>query len=264
MPDVPGAPPTVPVRLPGAGSRVVRPASPHAVRHRYARRLALTLLSVVALALGARSCLGGSDLLVPALAPGVDAAAAAVTLRDAGLLPAQRDQPSAEVAAGAVLGTEPAAGTRVTRGAPVTVLVSSGRPAAVVVGAELVGRPLAQARKLLRAAGLVPVAAYDGQGRTAGTVAGVEPTGSVAAGTSVVVHVVPVAGPTPGPTASSGPVRAGTTTTAPPRTSAPTRTSAPVRPSSPAPTTAPGSSGKGQGKGQGKGGGGKGGGGKRR
>ena len=274
VPGVPEPPPTVLVALPEAGSRAVAPASPHAARHRYALRLALPLLSVVGLALGARSCLAVTDVVVPALAPGTNPATAAVTLRDVGLLPGQRSEPSAEVASGVVLGTDPAAGAHLPAGAGVTVLVSSGRPDALVDAAQLVGRPYRDARQQLVSAGLLPVAAYDGEGTPAGTVARVEPTGSVDAGTRVVVHVVPartsptapvpvdVAAPSPapgtsrvtvGPTASapsaarttSAPRTTATRTTAPPATSASTATA----------TSTAKAKGKGRGKGGGKGGG---------
>ena len=284
VPGLPQAPAAVTARvhLPTAGSRAVplgvAPEQARAVRHRSARRLALALLSVVALALGARSCLAVDDVLVPQLAAGVDATAAAVQLRNAGLQPGQRAQASQDVAAGTVVGTEPVAGTRVPEGAAVTVLVSSGRPDAVVDPAALVGRPLAEVRKALRAAGLVPVVARDGSGWPAGVVAGVQPTGSVAAGSQVVVHAVPPAlassGPVPvgdvPPTPGAGPLTP--VTPAPAPTAAPTPVPASVpaavatRTATAAPTATDGGGGgddddKEKGKGGGKGGGNAGGGG---
>jgi beta-lactam-binding protein with PASTA domain/predicted Ser/Thr protein kinase len=63
---------------------------------------------------------------------GLTAAQALAKLRKAGFKPAIKEQPSAKVAQGRVIGTEPSAGTELQVGSPVSVLVSSG-PAQVRV-----------------------------------------------------------------------------------------------------------------------------------
>ncbi|MCW2679186.1 MAG: Serine/threonine protein kinase [Frankiales bacterium] len=57
--------------------------------------------------------------------------------------------------------------------------------------AGYLGKPAAQVRAALVRLGLVPRLAYDGRERPVGTVSGVEPAGQLAAGSGVVVHVVP-------------------------------------------------------------------------
>jgi serine/threonine-protein kinase len=66
---------------------------------------------------------------VPTIAPGTAVAAAEQALRDAGLTPVRTtdaDQFNATVPAGAAVGTNPAAGTPLTIGAPVTLVLSRG------------------------------------------------------------------------------------------------------------------------------------------
>ena len=57
---------------------------------------------------------------------GLTAAQAINRLRAAGFKPTRKDQPSATVAQGRVIGTDPPAGTELQVGSPVAVLVSSG------------------------------------------------------------------------------------------------------------------------------------------
>jgi hypothetical protein len=71
-------------------------------------------------------------------------------------------------------------------------------PALVQVSAEQwLGQPAAVARDGLAAQGLVPRLIEDGAGRPVGTVSGVDPVGDLAAGTTVVLHVVPAPPPEP-------------------------------------------------------------------
>nr|MDQ3611460.1 hypothetical protein [Actinomycetota bacterium] len=71
-------------------------------------------------------------------------------------------------------------------------------PATVQVSAEQwLGQPAAVARDGLAAQGLVPRLIEDGAGRPVGTVSGVDPVGDLAAGTTVVLHVVPAPPPEP-------------------------------------------------------------------
>lgn len=97
--------------------------------------------------------------VVPELPPGVSFTAAERILADADLR-AVRDEEASEysdtVPKGAVIGPRPAAGTELTVGAPVTLVVSRG-PAPVAVP-DVRGRPAAEATAALKAAGLVVAA----------------------------------------------------------------------------------------------------------
>jgi serine/threonine-protein kinase len=73
-------------------------------------------------------------------------------LRAAGFKPSRKDEPSATVAQGRVIGTEPPAGTELQVGSPVTVLVSSG-PAQVRVP-DVTGDSKRGAEAALEAVGL--------------------------------------------------------------------------------------------------------------
>ncbi|HEV7162251.1 MAG TPA: Stk1 family PASTA domain-containing Ser/Thr kinase [Solirubrobacteraceae bacterium] len=78
---------------------------------------------------------------------GLTAAEAAARLRKAGFKPAIKKEPSATIAAGRVIATEPSAHTDVQEGSPVTVLVSSG-PAPVRVP-DVVGQSQSEAEATL-------------------------------------------------------------------------------------------------------------------
>jgi len=108
-------------------------------RHLRAARLAVTLLAVAAVGLGARAWLAPSDVTVPALPAGVTAAAATDLLQKAGLRVQERPGPSATVPGGRSVGTDPAAGVRVRRRTVVVLIVSSG-PA---TGPVATGSPVA-------------------------------------------------------------------------------------------------------------------------
>jgi len=83
---------------------------------------------------------------------GLTAAQAINRLRGAGFKPSRKDQPSATVALGHVIGTEPPAGTELQVGSPVAVLVSSG-PAQVRVP-DVTGDSKRGAEAALEAVGL--------------------------------------------------------------------------------------------------------------
>jgi serine/threonine-protein kinase len=85
---------------------------------------------------------------------GLTAAQAVQRLTKAGFKPTTQSQPSATVAAGKVISTEPSGHTEAQAGSPVTVYVSSG-PAQVSVP-EVTGQSEAEAKASLRAAGLQP------------------------------------------------------------------------------------------------------------
>lgn len=91
--------------------------------------------------------------------------------------------------------------------APVTrtgeVVGTGRRPGRLLLGGvqvsaeQWLGQPAAVARDGLAAQGLVPRLIEDGAGRPVGTVSGVDPVGDLAAGTTVVLHVVPAPPPEP-------------------------------------------------------------------
>ncbi|HTB70540.1 MAG TPA: Stk1 family PASTA domain-containing Ser/Thr kinase [Solirubrobacteraceae bacterium] len=83
---------------------------------------------------------------------GLTAAQAINRLRAAGFKPSRREQPSAKVAQGKVIGTEPPAGTELQVGSPVVVVVSSG-PAQVRVP-DVSGDSQSGAEAALTAVGL--------------------------------------------------------------------------------------------------------------
>jgi eukaryotic-like serine/threonine-protein kinase len=83
---------------------------------------------------------------------GLTGAQAVGRLRTAGFKPTTKEQPSAKVAQGRVIGTEPPAGTELQVGSPVSVLVSSG-PAQVRVP-DVSGDSLSGAEAALTAVGL--------------------------------------------------------------------------------------------------------------
>jgi beta-lactam-binding protein with PASTA domain/predicted Ser/Thr protein kinase len=101
---------------------------------------------------------------------GLTAAQALARLRAAGFEPTRKDQPSAKVAQGRVIGTEPPAGTELQVGSPVSLLVSSG-PAQVRVP-DVSGDSQSGAEAALTAVGLSvgTVTQQVSAGQTAGSV----------------------------------------------------------------------------------------------
>lgn len=108
-------------------------------------------------------------------------------LRDAGLDPLARPTPSEQVPQGRAIGTEPAAGTRVERGARVRLLVSSGAHIERVQVPALAGSALAVARARLEELGLRSQSTTEDSSQPAGTVVRSDPAAgaSVAVGTEV-------------------------------------------------------------------------------
>lgn len=72
---------------------------------------------------------------------------------------------------------------------------SSPTPPPMVDASTYIGRPAVEARAVLADRGLVPRLAYDGSGTPVGTVSSVEPSGPLALGTAVLLHVVPQPAP---------------------------------------------------------------------
>ena len=166
-----------------AGS--VRVRAPRAHRpHRRALRLAVPLLLVALLALGARAFLTGGErsVEVPLVRAGSSAAEAERLLLDADLTVRWRTEVAAEVPEGRVVRTEPAGGVRVPEDSAVAIVTS---------GEVLIGRPYEEVRPVLERRGLRPRTVEDGEGVVPGTVAALEPEGPLVPGSEVVVHVVP-------------------------------------------------------------------------
>ncbi len=85
---------------------------------------------------------------VPRIAPGTSLADAEKALRDAGLTPLHSADDSDSVPAGAVLRTDPKAGTELRVGEPVTIVVSSGQSDVVKVP-DVVGKDFDDAAETL-------------------------------------------------------------------------------------------------------------------
>ena len=136
---------------------------------RLAVRVITVVLALMAVALGLRGTAAGPDS--PTAAPTTAAPAA----------------PSTAASPGA--STSPST-------APARTTVSA---------ASVVGKSAAAASQVLRDQSLVPRLVNDGRGSPVGTVAAVEPTGPVAVGSVVVLHVVPAPATTPAPEAPAAP-----------------------------------------------------------
>ncbi|WP_405135832.1 Stk1 family PASTA domain-containing Ser/Thr kinase [Nocardia sp. NBC_01388] len=109
---------------------------------------------------------------VPSIA-GLDSGRAVTTLQDAGFKTETRQKASDIIPAGNVVGTDPAAGTKVVKGSTVAVLVSSGKPKVPEI---TVGQDVASVEKAIKDAGLIPVESGDvGSTAPKGTVAKVDP-----------------------------------------------------------------------------------------
>jgi eukaryotic-like serine/threonine-protein kinase len=120
---------------------------------------------------------------------GLTATQAINRLRAAGFKPSRKDEPSAEVAKGKVIGTEPPAGTELQVGSPVSVLVSSG-PAQVHVP-DLAGDSRRGAEAALAAVGLAvgTVTEQVSTGATAGSVLSQAPSAGSSVGTGSKVNL---------------------------------------------------------------------------
>ncbi|MFE3260755.1 PASTA domain-containing protein [Nocardia sp. NPDC059091] len=140
------------------------------------RKVVIWLSIVVALAvllgLGGWWLGVGRYSAVPSIA-GMDTQKAVSTLQGAGFKTETRQKASDMIPVGNVVGTDPPAGTRVTNGSLVAVLVSSGKPKVPDIQP---GQDVTSVDKAIRDAGLTPVDAGE-MGSTApkGTVAKVDP-----------------------------------------------------------------------------------------
>ncbi|MFI6044321.1 Stk1 family PASTA domain-containing Ser/Thr kinase [Nocardia sp. NPDC051321] len=109
---------------------------------------------------------------VPAIA-GMDSDRAVAALREAGFETAIRQKASDIIPVGGVVGSDPSAGSRVTKGSTVEVLVSSGKPKVPDVQP---GDPITKVNQLIRDAGLQPVDSGEiGNAAPKGSLAKVDP-----------------------------------------------------------------------------------------
>ncbi|WP_369638867.1 Stk1 family PASTA domain-containing Ser/Thr kinase [Nocardia sp. JMUB6875] len=141
------------------------------------RRKVIVWLSVV-IALALLLGIGGWWLgvgrfsAVPSIA-GMNQDKAISTLQEAGFKTETRDKASDAIPVGNVVGTDPPAGTRITKGSLVAVLVSSGKPKVPDVQA---GQDVKAVNQAIKDAGLTPVDAGEiGSAAPKGTVAKVDP-----------------------------------------------------------------------------------------
>ncbi len=141
------------------------------------RRKVIVWLSVV-IALALLLGIGGWWLgvgrfsAVPSIA-GMNQDKAISTLQEAGFKTETRNKASDAIPVGNVVGTDPPAGTRITKGSLVAVLVSSGKPKVPDVQA---GQDVQSVNKAIKDAGLTPVDGGEvGSTAPKGTVAKVDP-----------------------------------------------------------------------------------------
>ncbi|WP_439951756.1 Stk1 family PASTA domain-containing Ser/Thr kinase [Nocardia harenae] len=131
---------------------------------------------------------------VPAVA-GMPTERAVAALTEAGFETEIRQKASDTVPVGGVVGSDPSAGSRVTKGSTVGVLVSSGRPRVPEANA---GADIGAINRAIRDAGLTPVDAGEtGSSAPKGTLARVEPAPGTVLPTGGQVKVFKSRGSTP-------------------------------------------------------------------
>lgn len=109
---------------------------------------------------------------VPATA-GLDKDRAVAAIQDAGFTAEVKDKASDTIPVGNVVGTDPSAGSKVTKGSTVAVLISSGKPKVPNIQA---GQDVKSVNQAIRDAGLTPVDGGEVSSTAAkGTVAKVDP-----------------------------------------------------------------------------------------
>jgi eukaryotic-like serine/threonine-protein kinase len=174
------------------------PGEPPSDRRR--RTMLWVLAGLLALALLALALLlllpsGGGHVSVPDVR-GQNEQQATATLRAEGLTPAPSLADSVTVPTGLVISQAPAAGTTVTRGTRVAIVVSEGPASQALVNVE--GLSAAQAEAKLRAAGFKPTARSQPSTSVApGRVIGTDPPAGTEAQVGSHVTVVVSSGPAP-------------------------------------------------------------------
>jgi hypothetical protein len=163
-------------------------------RRPLAAAAALAVLSVLAVVLTAATGQQTQTVLVPSM-NGQPITAAGQALARAGFLVRERAQPDRFIRAGIVLAQEPVAGTRLARGDPITLTVSSGPAGVAVDPARYLGQPLEAVRAALIRLGLrvsVETGPPDGE---PGTVVAIDPSGALRQGDGVTITATPSSSP---------------------------------------------------------------------
>jgi hypothetical protein len=127
-----------------------------------------------------------------AMVPSVDGqriAAAGQALARAGFEVRKRSRPDPSVRAGVVVAQEPAGGTRLARGRPVTMVVSSGPPIVVVDPLRYLGRTLETVRAAMIRLGLRVSVTSTAARTEPGMVTAINPSGTLHQGDPVTVTV---------------------------------------------------------------------------
>lgn len=157
--------------------------------------LVVVLALAVALAVAGWWLGSGRFVTVPAV-QGMSVGQAAEAVNAVGLAATTRDAFSDEVPRAGLVGTDPAAGSRVPRGDPVAVLVSVGRPVVPEVGA---GRDVDTVSTLLRDHSLEPVrgGTQHSDSVPVGQVIALEPRSGTTVDVGTRVSMVTSSGPAP-------------------------------------------------------------------
>lgn len=188
---LPGAPadvwdPPTPV-APAAGSVV---ADEEVRRKRSPRRMVLLSSAVVVLlaaALGWMLLGGGAETVTVPDVDGKSQSSATTLLEAEGLKVEVQEVHVANAKAGEVVRQTPAAGTEADKDSVVTLSVATGRVR--IPASALVGETYEKAAARLDRLGLKAVPAYEPSDKAAGTVIGVDPTGTAKIGSTVTLTV---------------------------------------------------------------------------
>src|SRR6266545_4790258 len=148
----------------------------------------LTVLAVLATVLTAATAQHVPTLTVPSVS-GQPITTAGQLLAGAGFQVRERARPNRWVKAGIVLAQDPPAGTRLERGTPVTLTISTGPAAVTVDPADYLGQALDDVRDALIRLGLQVAVETGPASGEPGTVVGITPSGALRQGETVTITV---------------------------------------------------------------------------
>jgi serine/threonine protein kinase len=148
----------------------------------------LTVLAVLATVLTAATAQHVPTLTVPSVS-GQPVTTAGQLLARAGFQVRERARPNRWVKAGIVLAQDPPAGTRLERGTPVTLTISTGPAAVTVDPADYLGQALDDVRDALIRLGLQVAVETGPASGEPGTVVGITPSGALRQGETVTITV---------------------------------------------------------------------------
>jgi eukaryotic-like serine/threonine-protein kinase len=157
----------------------------------------MVAVGVAVVLLGAlllRSCTATTYVRMPSVV-GQTYPTAAAALDVAGLHALRRAVRSDAAPPGTVLRQSERPGTRLSKGSSITLTVSTGPRLVQVRATDLVGRPLADVTRTLKAEHLQVAVVRRPSGRPAGTVTAVAPTGALREGSTVTVTVAAAIAP---------------------------------------------------------------------